>query len=129
MSINPSGTSPVITADFGGNDFGQCTLFFKPKGGSFDRIARFDNENISGFTFTLDPKKLLSQQKSLADLVGCEISWTVTFIDFEEKSGSEYSFDLAIKQDGLDLLSPPFFQRGSIPQDTMAKTLGGKYQF
>jgi hypothetical protein len=127
MSLNSAGSKPIISASFGGIDFGQCTLFFKENGSSFSSIISFDNASTSVFTFAIDPIKLLGSGKEISNLVGCQIGWTVTFIDLDNSTTSPFSFDLKIEQDSTNLMSPPYSKTDTIT-DT-SSTFGGTFTF
>jgi hypothetical protein len=127
MSLNPSGSNPIITVNYGGIDFARCRLFFKKLGDpSFSTILTHDN-GASKFTFTIDPVERLGADKKISDLIGCELNWTIVFIDFDNTPTSQYSFDLAVKQDGRDLLTPPFSKVGSITNSSV--TFGNRFIF
>jgi hypothetical protein len=127
MLLNPAGSNPIVIASFGGIDFGQCTLFFKEKGGSFSPIISFDNTATSVFTFAVDPVKLLNSSNTISDLIGCQVGWTVTFVDLDESTTSLFSFNLKIEQDGKSLMTPPFSKTDTIT-DT-SSTFGGTFTF
>jgi hypothetical protein len=126
MLLNPNGGVPFITANFGGINFAKCTIFFKKEGGSFLPITDFDNSNSSGFTFPVDPAQILGANKNVSDLIGGQVGWTVTFIDFGDATQSQFSFDLQIKQDASNLL-PPFSKNGTI--DNTSITFSDKFTF
>jgi hypothetical protein len=109
--IKVMSSNPIIHINFGGIDFGRCTIFFKAPTESFSKKVSFDNENASNYSFEVDPGKLLDST-DLSDLVGCTVRWIVTFADIEEVPGSEFSFNLKIKQDGVILKD--FSQIGKI---------------
>ena len=128
MTLNSTGSNPIVSARFGGIDFGQCTLFFKAQSDdSFSPIYSFDNQNSSAFVFAIDPVKLLGISKKISDLVGCQIGWTVTFIDMDESTISPFSFDLNIDQDSDSLMTPHFSKVDTIT-DT-SKTFGSTFSF
>lgn len=95
------GSDPIINARFGGIHFGKCTLFFKKTTDSnFSPIATFTNKSSSTFTFEIDPQKVLGSGASLSSLVGCDIGWTVTFVNLSSTpSTAKFSFNLTIEQD------------------------------
>jgi hypothetical protein len=105
MSLNTTGSDPIINARFGGIHFGKCTLFFKKSTDSvFSPIATFTNQSSSTFTFEIDPQRVLGSGGTLANLVGCDIGWTVTFVNLSATpSTAQFSFDLTIGQ-GTNIL-------------------------
>jgi hypothetical protein len=132
MPIDPNGDKPVVTASFGGIDFAGCKLFFKNKGdSSFSTILTFNGMGSDGFksrfTRIIDPAELLGPTKKVSDLVGCELNWSVLFIDYGDTPLSPYSFELKITQRGLDLLTPPFSKSGTI--DDTSVTFGNRFFF
>lgn len=132
MTIDPNGDKPVVTASFGGIDFAGCKLFFKKKGdSSFSTILTFNGLGSDGFksrfTRIIDPAELLDPTKKVSDLVGCELNWSVLFIDYGNTPLSQYSFELKITQGGLDLLTPPFSKSGTI--DDTSVTFGNRFFF
>jgi hypothetical protein len=132
MPIDPNGENPVVSASFGGIDFAGCKLFFKKKDDpSFSTILTFNGSGSDGFknrfTRIIDPAELLDPTKKVSDLKGCEINWSILFIDFGDTPLSQYSFKLTIMQGGLDLLTPSFFKAGTI--DDTSVTFGGRFFF
>lgn len=132
MSIDPNGENPVVTASFGGIDFAGCKLFFKKKNDpSFSTILTFNGSGSdvfkSIFTYTIDPVAQIGPDKKIVDLVGCELNWSILFIDYGDTPFSQYSFELTIKQGNIDLLIPPFFKEGII-NDT-STTFGNRFFF
>jgi hypothetical protein len=132
MPIDPSGDNPVVTASFGGIHFAGCKLFFKKKDDpSFATILTFNGSGSdafkSRFTYIVDPIKLIGPTKKISDLVGCELNWSILFIDYGNAPLSQYSFELTIKQGTVDLLTPPFSKTGTI--DNTSTTFGNRYIF
>jgi hypothetical protein len=132
MPIDPNGDKPVVTASFGGIDFAGCKLFFRKKNDpSFSTILIFNGSGSDGFksrfTRVIDPVELLDPTKKISDLVGCELNWSVLFIDYGETPLSQYSFELKITQGGSDLLTPTFSKVGAI--DDTSVTFGNRFFF
>jgi hypothetical protein len=119
MSLNTSGSNPVISINFGGIDFGRCTIFFKEATTLFYKKATFDNENSSNFSFEIDPEKLVDLA-GLSNLIGCTIKLMVTFVDIASTPGSRFSFDIKIEQDGTLLKS--FSKSGTIDDTSVTFT-------
>jgi hypothetical protein len=101
MPLNTTGSDPIINARFGGIHFGKCTLFLKkPTDTTFSPIATFTNRTSSTFVFEIDPQKVLGAGGTLSNLVGCDVGWTVTFVNLgTTPSTAKFSFDLTIGQD------------------------------
>jgi hypothetical protein len=132
MPIDPNGDNPVVTASFGGIHFAGCKLFFKKKDdSSFSTILTFNGSGSdafkSRFIYIVDPIKLIGPTNKISDLVGCELNWSILFIDYGNAPLSEYSFELTIKQGTVDLLTPPFSKTGTI--DNTSTTFGNRYIF
>jgi hypothetical protein len=125
MSLNITGSDPIINARFGGIHFGKCTLFFKRNTDSeFTPIATFTSRSSSTFTFEVDPQKVLGVGETLSKLVGCNIGWTVTFVNLgSTPSTAQFSFDLTIEQDTKILTT--FSEINSIP--TTSQTFGSTF--
>lgn len=125
MSLNTTGSNPIINARFGGIHFGKCTLFLKkPTDINFSPIATFTSRNSSTFTFEIDPQKVLVAGATLSQLVGCDIGWTVTFVNLgTTPSAAQFSFNLTIDQDANNLTN--FAEVGFIP-DT-SQTFGSTF--
>jgi hypothetical protein len=125
MSLNTTGPDPIINARFGGIHFGKCTLFLKKfTDSAFSPIATFTNQSSSTFTFEIDPQRVLGAGGRLSDLVGCDIGWTVTFVNLSTTpSTAQFSFDLTIGQDTNILAN--FSETNSIPDtsQTFGNTL------
>lgn len=124
MSLNPTGSNPIISINFGGIDFARCTIFFRKVNSSFSKIVSFDNQNVNTFSFEVDPNKVLGSSQ-VSDLKNCQIGWTVTFVDIQGVSGSQFSFNLEIKQDETSLAN--FSKIGKI--DDTSVTFGDKFTF
>jgi hypothetical protein len=128
MPLNPRGSNPVVTANFGGIDFAGCKLFFKKQDETSFKTILIHDSSISGqFTRIIDPteKELLGSGSNVSDLIGCEINWSVVFIDYDNTPPSAYSFILAIKQDGIDLLVPSYSKTGEIKDSSII--FGGRF--
>jgi hypothetical protein len=124
MSFNPIGSNPVFKVFFGGIDFGKCTIFIKEPNSLFRNILSFDNQNMNSFSFEIDLNRVLNSSK-VSILKNCQVGWTVTFIDMDNTTPSQFSFDLEINQDGQSLTK--FSKVGSI-EDT-STTFGEKFTF
>jgi hypothetical protein len=124
MSLNSTGSNPIISIKFGGIDFARCTIFFKKVNSSFSKIVSFDNENVDTFSFEVDPNKVLGSSQ-VSSLDNCQIGWTVTFVDIQGASDSQFSFDLEIKQDGTSLAN---YSKTEKIDDTSV-TFGDKFTF
>jgi hypothetical protein len=132
MSIDPNGDKPIVIVSFGGIHFAGCKLFFKKKDeSSFSTIRTFNGSGSdafqSRFTYIVDPVELIGPAKKISDLVGCELNWSILFIDYGNALLSQYSFKLTIKQGTVDLLTPPFDKTGTI--DNTSTTFGNRYIF
>jgi hypothetical protein len=132
MPIDPNGDNPVVTASFGGIHFAGCKLFFKKQDeSSFSTILTFNGSGTdalkSRFTYIVDPIERIGSGKKVADLVGCELNWSILFIDYGNALLSQYSFELTIKQGTVDLLTPPFSKAGII--DNTSTTFGNRFIF
>jgi hypothetical protein len=114
-SLKIPGSNPIISIDFGSIHFGKCTLFIdRNKDGEFSPLVTATNRSTRIFVFEIDPVKILGSGKTLSDLVGCEVAWTTSYVNFGSPSTIPFSFTLEIKQDNTDLIVPPFFQSGTI---------------
>jgi hypothetical protein len=109
MPLNPAGNDPIIEVIFNSSDYMSCTLFLKNKtpGSSFQQIfTPFNNKTANTHLFTLDPTKAPTSGNDLNDLIGCEIGWVVSVVDFGSP-GITFSFSLDIKQSGVSILTTP----------------------
>jgi hypothetical protein len=112
MSLSLNGSNPVLTLGFGGIQFGSCTLFIKEKipGSQFRNITVVNNKNFRDHSLTIDPSSLLGSGASLADLQGCELGWTVIFVNLDTSGTIVFSFNLDIQQSSQSIMPQPFFR-------------------
>jgi hypothetical protein len=101
MSLNPTGSKPIISTKFGGIESGTCTLFirkFPIK--QWLKIKTITNNPFPSDNIVIDPSIYLGNGSSVSDLVGAEIRYNVLFLDVDGDDQINCSFDLEITQDG-----------------------------
>lgn len=108
MSLNPTGSKPIINAKFdhhiispGIAESGTCTLLIrKSPTVNWLKIATIHNSPFSSHNIIIDPLIHLGPGRDIGDLAGAEILYNVLFLDIDGDKKINCSFDLEVTQDG-----------------------------
>lgn len=101
MSLNPTGSKPIISTKFGGIESGTCTLFIRKSPiKQWLKIKTITNNPFPSDHIVIDPSIHLGSGSSISDLIGAEIRYNVLFLDVDGDDQINCSFDLEITQDG-----------------------------